>query len=681
MPEVSIILATHNTPRYLREAIDSVLTQSFADFELIIINDASPHAETEQIIASYRDLRIAYIKNEKNVGQVVSANLGIGHAKAPLIARIDDDDAWTDKNKLKQQVAFLKEHPDHMAVGTNIAVTDYDTDALEYKTEYPLTDEEIRQQFFSRSPFAQSSVVFRTSAFEQAGRYDEKFKRVEDFDLWMRLGKIGKLANLPEVMVKWHTPSRSNKTVAQNRFKHNLIILSIIKKYRKEYPNFLTSYLRELVRTGIFFLLQRESSIEHSLSTFYKRLMTFNLVSVLFVAAVFSLVWRAGQILTIHVPKPFETLVICAAALTALTIIVSGIPAAATRYFKIFAKRYGWLLGILLLVVIAAYLMNWAFFGGHSSEVNTQLSRIVFSLCLFTFVIYLQLVRPGLEKLSLYAIMVSPIILWLAAVPSLQYLFLDGGRLRGADNDPNYTASWICLAILIGLAMFLFDQRKQRFIGLLSAVVSLPLLIWTSSRTAIGAFTIGLLLLMILYLIQKCNITRIVSLMSVLLLIAAGISGFLLLPHNSTKTITQRLEHVPELITNPTSDGRLELAKQSVILLAQHPLGFGPAFETWHPVLITTDGRIQGTHNMFMEVALTSGVVGLLIWLIFFSRVIADAIILLRSIDFVSAALAACLVSLLLTSFFLDMFTVRWLWIILAFIVSSRYQREAANQK
>src|SRR5258706_10937223 len=117
-PKISIIMTIYNDAAYLAEAINSVTSQTYTNWELIIINDASTD-DTESIIQNFekKDNRIHYICNTKNKGQTSSLNYGIRIATGEFIARIDSDDIWKDTHKLQEQVAFLVGHPEYGMVG------------------------------------------------------------------------------------------------------------------------------------------------------------------------------------------------------------------------------------------------------------------------------------------------------------------------------------------------------------------------------------------------------------------------------------------------------------------------------------------------------------------------------------------------------------------------------------
>jgi glycosyltransferase involved in cell wall biosynthesis len=231
--KVSIILPTYNGEKYIRRAIESILSQSFSDWELIIINDCSSD-NTEIILKEYiaKDVRIFYIKNEINLGVHKSLNKGLKEAKGDYIARIDDDDEWIDKDKLKKQIEFLENNKDYVLVGTGVVLVDiYGNEINRYLM--PILDKDIRKKLLRINCFIHSSVVFRKSILDMSGNYDGL---LEDYDLWLRMGVLGKMANLASYSVKYwlnNTGVNSQKKVL--RLKENLFLS---KKYKNKYSGY-----------------------------------------------------------------------------------------------------------------------------------------------------------------------------------------------------------------------------------------------------------------------------------------------------------------------------------------------------------------------------------------------------------------------------------------------------------
>lgn len=200
-PPVSVVMSVHNGVRYLAAAIDSVLTQTLADLELVVIDDGSTDA-SPWVLAAYasRDDRVLVLRQE-NAGLATSLNRGIAHARAPLIARLDADDI-AEPWRLELQHAYLAESPDVGLVGG--AVVFMDEDGRRFgEARYPLSDAEIRRAFVTTTPFVHSAVMLRREAFETAGGYRAAFPHAEDLDLWLRLGAVSRLANLEETVVSY----------------------------------------------------------------------------------------------------------------------------------------------------------------------------------------------------------------------------------------------------------------------------------------------------------------------------------------------------------------------------------------------------------------------------------------------------------------------------------------------
>lgn len=272
MPKVSIILPSYNGSKYIKRAIESVLAQSFRDFELIIIDDGSADS-TPEIAADFcrRDSRIVCLRNEKNLGIQKSLNRGLREAVGEYVARIDDDDFWSDPDKLAKQVAFLDSHPDHILVGTGtIVVDEKGTELMRYLLLD--TDNKIRESILGKNYFTHSSVMFRRNPVLLLGGYSEReeVRHVEDYDLWLRLGRVGKLANMPFYGIKFtmrkDNLSSVNKT---DQFKKDIALAWL---YRKYYPNFFTAFLRSYLRLILYGLIGMPPwlSVRNRIFKFYK---------------------------------------------------------------------------------------------------------------------------------------------------------------------------------------------------------------------------------------------------------------------------------------------------------------------------------------------------------------------------------------------------------------------------
>jgi glycosyltransferase involved in cell wall biosynthesis len=235
---VSIILPTYNGSPYIKKAIESVLSQTYKNWELIIIDDCSLD-RTSSIVANYINLNsnIKYIKNNENLGVQKSLNKGLSVSKGEYIARIDDDDEWIDVDKLKTQVEFLESNIGYVLIGTGALLVDEDDELLS-KYLLPKSDLEIKNKILSKNCFVHSSVLFKKNTAQEVGGFSENeaIKHVEDYDLWLRLGMKGKLFNLNTYSTALRV--RSQSLTYKNRVTQAKRILNLIVKYRKIYPRF-----------------------------------------------------------------------------------------------------------------------------------------------------------------------------------------------------------------------------------------------------------------------------------------------------------------------------------------------------------------------------------------------------------------------------------------------------------
>lgn len=198
-PQVSILMPVYNTALYLREAMDSMLSQTFTDFELIVLNDCSPD-NAEEILDTYDDPRIVRYKGEKNVGLSNVLNIGIEMARGKYIARMDSDDISL-PNRLQVQLDYLESHPeiDLVSVGMELFGA---SDGVWKRERNP---EKVKIEAMFHSPILHASSVWRKDRFERNGlRFHQEMVPAEDYELWTRaLVKGLKLINLPEVLYKY----------------------------------------------------------------------------------------------------------------------------------------------------------------------------------------------------------------------------------------------------------------------------------------------------------------------------------------------------------------------------------------------------------------------------------------------------------------------------------------------
>jgi glycosyltransferase involved in cell wall biosynthesis len=201
-PAVSVLMPVRNGERFIAEAIESILSQTLEDLELIILDDGSTDS-TPKILEDLarRDDRIAIHRKSPGRNLSETLNLGASLAKAPLLARLDADDLAL-PDRLELQLRFLDEHPQVTLLGGQALLID--ENGREFgEAHYPLDDEALHEALLTTNPFVHSAVVMRRDVFEEVGGYREIFVHSEDLDLWLRIAEGRKLANLPETLVKY----------------------------------------------------------------------------------------------------------------------------------------------------------------------------------------------------------------------------------------------------------------------------------------------------------------------------------------------------------------------------------------------------------------------------------------------------------------------------------------------
>ncbi len=198
MPNVSVLMSVFNEQRFVGQAIESVLRQTYDDFEFIIINDGSTD-RSEEVIGTFDDRRIRYLRNEQRQGLARALNRGIAEARGELVARLDADDAAL-PHRLNVQAAFLQHHPGYAMVGAQAIVLSEEGNQL-CICPVPASEDEIREQMPTRCCFLHSTVMFRRDAVMEVGNYRPLFQFAQDYDLWLRLGERYPLANLAEPLI------------------------------------------------------------------------------------------------------------------------------------------------------------------------------------------------------------------------------------------------------------------------------------------------------------------------------------------------------------------------------------------------------------------------------------------------------------------------------------------------
>jgi len=210
-PKISVIMPVYNAAQFLRESIDSILRQTFTDFEFIIINDGSTD-ESQAIIDMYaqRDSRIVALK-QSNSGVVATANKAISLAKGTYIARMDADDISM-PDRLRQGVAILDSQPKTILVCSSFEIINEDGE-FQYKDIVAPGDTQIKLSLYLRNPIANGSTLIRKSSLIEAGLFDNVF--AEDFNMWIKLSPLGNFESTGTVLYRWRM-NASGLTLSNN---------------------------------------------------------------------------------------------------------------------------------------------------------------------------------------------------------------------------------------------------------------------------------------------------------------------------------------------------------------------------------------------------------------------------------------------------------------------------------
>ncbi|MFV0419941.1 MAG: glycosyltransferase family 2 protein [Dysgonomonas sp.] len=225
---ISVIMPAYNVEKYVAEAIESILIQTFTNFEFIIIDDGSSD-ETANIIKTYTDPRIIYIRNEKNMGLIWSLNYGIRLSKGKYIARMDADDI-SRPERFQRQYDFMERHSDISVLGTGFL---YMHTGIEYCQ--PSNNDQIRIKLMCKSSLAHPTVMMRKSDLDHNKlSYDTSYLYAEDYRLWVEFALNDlKLANLAEILLNYRV---HDTQISTERAQEQTVMTARI---RKEYINTL----------------------------------------------------------------------------------------------------------------------------------------------------------------------------------------------------------------------------------------------------------------------------------------------------------------------------------------------------------------------------------------------------------------------------------------------------------
>ncbi len=231
-PDVAVIMPVYNAGRFLRECLDSIFSQTFRDFILIVCDDGS-RDDSAQILAEYaaRDSRLRILTNHENLGIPLTRNklLAAVPPECEYLAMMDSDDVCK-PDRLERQMRFLSVHPELCGVGSSLEIIDEDSHRTGFRS-YPVSPEEIRLAMPDRNVISQSSLMVRRAAIESVGGYRAGFDCCEDYDCWLRMLEKYDFANLPDPVLRYRmSPAQSKQRKLRLTLRNTL-------KIQRDYRN------------------------------------------------------------------------------------------------------------------------------------------------------------------------------------------------------------------------------------------------------------------------------------------------------------------------------------------------------------------------------------------------------------------------------------------------------------
>ena len=237
-PKISAIMSVYNGEKYLREAIESILNQTFTDFEFIIVNDGSTDNSLE-IIKSYDDERIKIINNEQNIGLTKSLNKALKQARGEYIARQDADDVSL-PNRFEEQMKYFDKHPEVALLGTSVSYIDENG---KITGKYSVLANPRIHNFLKDNQFKHGSTMFRKEIVNKLGGYNELFKYSQDYELWLRITEHFEVAGIAQILYK--SRSHNKKIGFTNRDESTLYRLIAMRLAKNELDDEILKVIKD----------------------------------------------------------------------------------------------------------------------------------------------------------------------------------------------------------------------------------------------------------------------------------------------------------------------------------------------------------------------------------------------------------------------------------------------------
>ncbi|MGY0287368.1 MAG: glycosyltransferase family 2 protein [Candidatus Methanodesulfokora washburnensis] len=266
---ISVILPTYNRARLLRRAIQSILNQTYQNFEIIVVDDCS-NDNTEEVVKSFCDKRIRYIRNRRHMGAPFSRNIGIKVAHGKYIAFQDSDDIWLPKKLAKQINAFENSPKEVGVVYTSFWRIEEGKKVRIPPSNFRQYEGNIHEILLETNFIGTSAAMVKKECFEKVGMFDETLPRLQEWDLWIRISRYYLFRHINEPLVICHLQSDS---ISRNTNAYIQALKRISEKYFEEMlkkPKILGKHYYEI---GILLCLNGE--IQEGKSYFFKAVKTY----------------------------------------------------------------------------------------------------------------------------------------------------------------------------------------------------------------------------------------------------------------------------------------------------------------------------------------------------------------------------------------------------------------------
>ncbi|MBW2642661.1 MAG: glycosyltransferase family 2 protein [Deltaproteobacteria bacterium] len=244
-PIVSIIVPTFNRAGMIHRAIESIKYQTFNDWELIVVDDASTD-DTEEILQRYmrNDARIGYTKHAENKGGSAARNSGIKKSKGSYIALLDDDDRWHPE-KLRLQYDYLQNHPETGLIYSGFCYVDYETDKI-IKSVRPRYQGNVSSIILKTNIIGSPTPLIRNECFQRAGLFDEKLTSCQDWDMWIRISRFYSFAYVNECLAEVTMHGRQISSDLSSKIDSRKKLLDKYFYFIKKKPSILSYHYKKL---------------------------------------------------------------------------------------------------------------------------------------------------------------------------------------------------------------------------------------------------------------------------------------------------------------------------------------------------------------------------------------------------------------------------------------------------